>query len=84
MLPMPPPGFDALTVEEQIGYVQSLWDYIAAHPAQVPCLSGTSKYLQNAWLPTKKTQVIRKQRHGAIYRLRGYKTGAMLRKKNIL
>jgi putative addiction module component (TIGR02574 family) len=35
-LPMPPPGFDALTVEEQIDYVQSLWDYIAANPEQVP------------------------------------------------
>ena len=28
----PPPGFDALPVEEQIDYVQSLWDRIAAHP----------------------------------------------------
>jgi len=35
-LPMPPPGFDALTVEEQIDYVQSLWDHIAAHLEQVP------------------------------------------------
>jgi len=35
-LPMPPPGFDTLTVEEQIDYVQSLWDRIAAHPEQVP------------------------------------------------
>jgi len=35
-LPVPPPGFDALTVEEQIDYVQSLWDHIAAHPEQVP------------------------------------------------
>ena len=33
---MPPPGFDALTVEEQFDYVQSLWDHIAAHPEQVP------------------------------------------------
>ena len=32
---MPPPGFDALTVEEQIDYVQSLWEHIAAHPKQV-------------------------------------------------
>lgn len=35
-LPMPPPGFEALTAEEQIDYVQSLWDHIAAHPEQVP------------------------------------------------
>ena len=35
-LPLPPPGFDALTVQEQIDYVQSLWDHIAAHPDQLP------------------------------------------------
>jgi putative addiction module component (TIGR02574 family) len=34
-LPLPPPGFDALSVEEQIEYVQSLWDHIAAQPEQV-------------------------------------------------
>jgi putative addiction module component (TIGR02574 family) len=32
---IPPPGFDELTVEEQIDYVQSLWDRIAATPDQV-------------------------------------------------
>ena len=32
----PPPGFDELTVDEQIDYVQSLWDRIAATPDQVP------------------------------------------------
>jgi putative addiction module component (TIGR02574 family) len=35
-LPLPPPGFDALSVDEQIDYVQSLWDHIAAHPKDVP------------------------------------------------
>jgi putative addiction module component (TIGR02574 family) len=35
-LPLPPPGFDSLTIEEQIDYVQSLWDHIAARPEQVP------------------------------------------------
>jgi putative addiction module component (TIGR02574 family) len=35
-LPLPPPGFDALSVEEQLDYVQSLWDHIAANPEQVP------------------------------------------------
>ena len=35
-LPMPPPGFDALPVEEQIDYVQSLWDRIAGAADQVP------------------------------------------------
>ena len=35
-LPLPPPGFDELPVEEQIDYVQSLWDRIAATVDQVP------------------------------------------------
>lgn len=35
-LPIPPPGFDDLSIDEQIEYVQSLWDRIAASPAQVP------------------------------------------------
>jgi putative addiction module component (TIGR02574 family) len=35
-LPMPPSGFDELTVEDKIDYVQSLWDRIAANVDQVP------------------------------------------------
>jgi putative addiction module component (TIGR02574 family) len=34
--PPPPPGFDDLPVEDQIDYVQSLWDRIVAKPDQVP------------------------------------------------
>ena len=33
---MPPPGFDDLPVDEQIDYVQSLWDHIATAADQVP------------------------------------------------
>lgn len=35
-VPNPPPGFDDLTVSEQIDYVQALWERIAASPDQVP------------------------------------------------
>lgn len=34
-VPIPPPGFDKLSVDEQIDYVQSLSDRIAAAPEQV-------------------------------------------------
>jgi putative addiction module component (TIGR02574 family) len=27
-IPFPPPGFDELTADEQVEYVQGLWDYI--------------------------------------------------------
>ena len=35
-LSLPPPGFDDLSLEDQIDYIQSLWDRIAAKPDQVP------------------------------------------------
>ena len=35
-LPLPPRGFDDLPVEDQIDYVQLLWDRIAAKSDQVP------------------------------------------------
>jgi putative addiction module component (TIGR02574 family) len=35
-LPIPPPGFDALSIDDKIDYVQSLWDCIAARPEDVP------------------------------------------------
>jgi hypothetical protein len=31
-VPLPPPGFDDLSVEEKIDYLQSLWNRIAATP----------------------------------------------------
>lgn len=36
IVPTPPPGFDDLPVDEQIDFVQSLWDRIAATSEQVP------------------------------------------------
>ena len=35
-LPFPPPGFDDLSADEKIEYVQDLWDRIAAEPDDVP------------------------------------------------
>ena len=35
-VPLPPPGFDDLSVDEQIAYVESLWARIAATPEHVP------------------------------------------------
>ena len=33
---IPPPGFDNLSVDEQIEYVQDLWDWISARPEDIP------------------------------------------------
>jgi putative addiction module component (TIGR02574 family) len=35
-VPLPPPGFDDLSVDEKIDYLQSLWDRIAATPETIP------------------------------------------------
>lgn len=32
----PPPGFDKLSKEEQIRYIQQLWDLITTSPDEVP------------------------------------------------
>jgi putative addiction module component (TIGR02574 family) len=35
-LPLPPQGFDELDIDEQIEYVQALWDRIAAKEDRLP------------------------------------------------
>jgi len=35
-VPLPPPGFDDLGVEQRIDYIQTLWNRIAAKPEAVP------------------------------------------------
>jgi putative addiction module component (TIGR02574 family) len=35
-VPLPPPGFDELSVDEKIDYLQLLWDRIAATPESIP------------------------------------------------
>jgi putative addiction module component (TIGR02574 family) len=35
-IPDPPPGFDELSVDEKLDYVQSLWDRITENPEAVP------------------------------------------------
>ena len=35
-LPIPPPGFDELSTEEKLDYVQSLWDRLLPTPEKIP------------------------------------------------
>jgi putative addiction module component (TIGR02574 family) len=35
-VPIPPPGFEDLSIDEKIEYVQSLWDHIATDVETVP------------------------------------------------
>jgi len=43
-LPIPPTGFEGLSLEEKIEYVQSLWDHIASDVDAVP-LTDWQKHL---------------------------------------
>ena len=54
-LPLPPPGFDALTVDEQIDYLQSLWDRIAARPEEVPVPDWHREILAERLATLRKT-----------------------------
>jgi putative addiction module component (TIGR02574 family) len=35
-VPLPPPGFDELPIDDRVDYVQTLWDRIAAKPEDLP------------------------------------------------
>ena len=35
-IPNPPPGFDDLSIDERVDYIQSLWDRVAAKPEDIP------------------------------------------------
>ena len=45
-IPATPPGFDSLTTEEKIRYLQDLWDQIAADPDSVPIPESHRKTLE--------------------------------------
>jgi putative addiction module component (TIGR02574 family) len=33
---LPPPGFDELSADEKLEYIQGLWDHVSEHPEEVP------------------------------------------------
>ena len=35
-VPLPPPGFDELSPEEQLRYLQSLWERVSVNPERLP------------------------------------------------
>ncbi len=49
---IPPRGFDDLSVEEQIDYVQDLWDWIAARP-EVPVPDWQKALIDEPYVNTK-------------------------------
>ena len=48
-IPIPPPGFDDLSIEQQIEYVQLLWDRIAADPSRIPVPDWHREILDERW-----------------------------------
>ena len=35
-IPIPPPGFEDLSVDDKLDYIQSLWDHMTAKPEEIP------------------------------------------------
>ncbi len=45
-IPLPPPGFDNLTIDQKLEYVQSLWDSIAEDEGKVPVPNWHKQIIQ--------------------------------------
>jgi hypothetical protein len=45
---LPPSGFDELSSEEKLAYIQALWDHLAEHPAEIPVREWQVKSLPSA------------------------------------
>ena len=43
---IPPPGFEELSIDEKIEYVQSLWDHISEDAATVPVPAWQKEILE--------------------------------------
>ena len=49
-VPLPPSGFDDLSVDEKIDYLQSLWERIAATPETIPVPDWHHEILDVVWV----------------------------------
>lgn len=45
-LKLPPPGFDDLSIEEKLDYVQGLWDHISADADSLPLTDWQERVLR--------------------------------------
>lgn len=54
-LPLPPPGFDGLSTEEKIEYVQSLWDHISSDADKVPLTEWQEQLLDERLADMEET-----------------------------
>jgi hypothetical protein len=49
---LPPPGFDELSPDEKLEYIQALWDHSPSIPRKFRCLTGAARSSPSASLPT--------------------------------
>ena len=54
-VPFPPPGFDELSIDEQIEYVNKLGERIPSLPDDLSVSDPEMHTLKSDWLTTKKT-----------------------------
>ncbi len=53
-LPLPPPGFDELSSEQKIEYVQALWDHISSDVEDVPLAEWQKRVIDERLEDLKK------------------------------
>jgi hypothetical protein len=46
-VPVPPPGFDELSTEQQLNYVHALWDRIVANSDTIPVPEWHRREIEN-------------------------------------
>lgn len=70
-LRLPPPGFDDLSVDEQIEYVQRLWDRISIHAEQGPLPDWQRQLLEERLAAHRKTPSRARPWRESLDRVRG-------------
>lgn len=54
LVPLPSPGFDDLSIDEKIDYLQALWERIAASSRPVPVLDWHREILDQRFSDLKR------------------------------
>jgi hypothetical protein len=67
---IPPPGFEDLTPDEKVEYVQDLWDYVVADAQRCQFQTGTAASSMSVWRNT--TPLHMKERLGGRRFATGY------------
>ena len=52
-LTLPPPGFDQLSPDEKLEYIEALWEHMTEHPEDVPIEDWHRDVVREGWRRTR-------------------------------